>query len=181
MRTSNPAPRLVLGLALGAALLGGFAIAPVAALAAEGAQRLVDDARKKLRNRDLSGAIRALEAAIQVDGKNADAHILYQDNAIDVLGPEEVTTKYRRLAADNPDDPLFGFLHVRLMPSKEGLAMARKTQWKVEVGTEERKELEAIRRRGKSEQRLATRARIILWAADGAEIVSFPQHETTSA
>jgi putative transposase len=46
--------------------------------------------------------------------------------------------------------------------------MARKTQWTVEASAQERTELESLIRRGKAEQRLALRARIILMGAGGA-------------
>ena len=112
-------PRGALVAALVMALVAGFAPGP--ARAADAGSSLVDEARVKLRKRDVRGALAALEKAIAADPTNADAHILYQDFGREAVGPEILVTSYRTKAADKPDDPLLAFLYARLLPPEEAL------------------------------------------------------------
>jgi len=109
-------------LALGAALLAGALLpAPAAAPAyAEGnSAQLVEDANRKVRQRDTKGAIQLLELAIQADPTNVDAHIRYQDVARDAVGVAALRQKYADAAKAKPDDPVAQFLATRLLdPSK---------------------------------------------------------------
>ncbi len=110
-----------------AALLGAVAVAVVLdarpAAAAEGdATQLVSDASRKLREEDYAGALRLLEQAVNADPQNPEANVLYQDTARQLLGPAEVDAKYRQLATDNPDDPLFAYFSARLHEPEKALA-----------------------------------------------------------
>ncbi len=105
---------------LAMALLLAAPAAPL--LAAEGGAALVDEARARIRKKDVRGALGSLEKAIAADPANADAHILYQDVGKDALGAEAILTKYRQYTTDKPDDPVFAFLFARLLSPGESLA-----------------------------------------------------------
>jgi tetratricopeptide (TPR) repeat protein len=114
--------RLLAGPALvgvaAAALIAGSA--PVAR-AADATSPFVDEARTKIRKKDVRGAIAALEKAIAADAGDADANMLYQDIARDVVGAEAMLTSYRQKASAKPDDPLAAFLYARLLPPEDAL------------------------------------------------------------
>src|SRR5262245_30174151 len=114
--------RLLAGPALvclaAAALIAGTA--PFAR-AADGTNPFVDEARTKIRKKDVRGAIAALEKAIAADASDADANMLYQDVARDVVGAEAMVTNYRQKASAKPDDALAAFLYARLLPPEDAL------------------------------------------------------------
>jgi tetratricopeptide (TPR) repeat protein len=91
------------------------------ARAADEATQLVEEARTRVRKRDVRGALTALDKAITADPGNPDAHILYQDIGRVALGAEAMTTWYRKKAAEKPDDPLLAFLAARTLPSDQAL------------------------------------------------------------
>ncbi len=109
--------RLATGL-VAAALAAGTALAWSPALAwaqdTGAATQLVHDAGRKLREQDLGGALRLLEQAVAADPGNAAAHAMYQDTARQVVGPADVIQRYRKLAAEKPDDALYAYLAARL-------------------------------------------------------------------
>lgn len=116
--TTSRIPVVLAALALAASLLAG----PLpAAFAAEGGASLVAEARGRLRKRDLRGALAAVEKAIAADPSDADAHLLYQDLARNVVGAEGLRTLYRQKSAEKPDDPMLATLHARCMPAEEAL------------------------------------------------------------
>ena len=98
-----------------------LATAPSTALAADAPNPFVDEARVKIRKKDMRGAIAALEKAIAANAGDADANMLYQDVARDVVGAESMLTTYRQKASAKPDDALAAFLYARLLPPEEAL------------------------------------------------------------
>lgn len=116
--------RPIRGIALAASLAAALVLAAPAhpARAAEGGSALVDEARAKMRKKDVRGALALLDKAIAAEPGNADAHLLYQDVGKDALGAEAILTKYRQLSTDKPDDPVFAFLWARLLSPADALA-----------------------------------------------------------
>ncbi len=121
-------------LALALALALGSTLAPVAvqpaAQAAEASAKRVKDAQRKLRQQDLTGALKDLEAALNADPNDPDANLLYQDTASEVLGIADVEARYTELAAANPDDPLFQFLAARLLETEASASAFEKLKGK---------------------------------------------------
>jgi tetratricopeptide (TPR) repeat protein len=75
---------------------------------------LVDDARRKLRVRDVPGALKSLAAAVAADPGDADAQILYQDVQLRSQSAATLLPQYKTNAAAQPDDPLLQYLATRL-------------------------------------------------------------------
>lgn len=120
----QPLAAWFLGAALGAAALGVLA-PPVRA--AESASTLVEDAGRKMRARDVSGAIQAAQKALEIEPDNPDAHVLFQDASREALGVEELITTYRRkFAEEHPESALYGFLYSRLLPWEQAQAEIEK-------------------------------------------------------
>ena len=127
-RHSRPQRRLRLALSAGLAtalLLGGLP-APAARADESPAAQQVLDASRKLREQDIAGALRLLEQALAADARNPEANVLYQDTATQVLGLADIVTKYEKLAAEHPDDPLFAYLATRLKAPELALAAFEK-------------------------------------------------------
>jgi len=75
---------------------------------------LVDDARRKLRVRDVPGALKSLASAVAADPADADAQILYQDVQLRGQTAAALLPQYKANAAAQPDDPLLSYLAARL-------------------------------------------------------------------
>lgn len=122
-----PHPRRVSGLVappvLLAALLAGLGAygAPRADAAPDGTA-LVEEANRKLRQRDVAAALKLLGEAIRVDPANVDAHMRYQDVAREPLGLAAVEADYTARAKARPDDPVAQFLAARLLPAEKAAA-----------------------------------------------------------
>lgn len=135
-QTRRPRSRLI-HLVLGGALALLLAAPVGTAHAADSpAKKLVDNAARKLREQDLSGAIALLEEALDTDPRNPDAHLLYQDVASDVLGVADLRTAYAEKAAAAPEDALFQYLSTRLLEPEDAanafdrlIAKFRKSPW----------------------------------------------------
>lgn len=119
----NSTPSLIrigFAAALAAAVL--LAPTPVAARAEDSpAQSLFRDASRKLREQDVAGAIGILEQALAADPRHPESNVLYQDTAVQVLGQAELAKRYETLAAENPEDPLYAYLAVRLKQPEQAL------------------------------------------------------------
>lgn len=96
------------------AAFGGVA-APLARADAAAAAKLVEEANRKVRQRDLQAALKLLETAIQSDPSSVDANVRYQDLARDVYGVQQVQAKYDEIAKSRPDDVVAQFLSARLL------------------------------------------------------------------
>ncbi len=90
------------------------AAAPPAARANEKSAPLYEDARKKLRRRDVAAAQKALEAAVAADPGDMDAQVLYQDVLLRSQPASALLPQYKAKAAALPDDPLAQYLFTRL-------------------------------------------------------------------
>lgn len=98
-----------------------FGFAPCVA-AEGGASNLVAEARRKVRQHDVTGAVKLLEQAIAADPANADAHMLYQDVSRQAVGLGPLAAEYKKRLSAAPQDPLVAFLAARLLPPEEALA-----------------------------------------------------------
>lgn len=120
----GPAARaLVAGALLLACLLGGAGTRVASAAPAPNADsvKLVEEANRKLRQRDTSGALDLLRRAIAADSTNIDAHIRYQDIAAPELGRSSVQGSYVEAARTRTTDPVAQFLAARLLPASQAV------------------------------------------------------------
>lgn len=107
---------------LRAALLAGVALGLVTTLpdavagAGDEATVLVQEANRKVRQKDLAGAIQLLQRAIATDPANVEAHVRYQDLARSAVGLQQIQRQYTDAAKAKPDDAVAQFLATRLLP-----------------------------------------------------------------
>jgi tetratricopeptide (TPR) repeat protein len=90
-----------------------------AARADEKSAPLLDEARHKLRLRDVPGALKFLDAAVRADPQDADAQILYQDLLRRDKPAKALLAQYTADAARRADDPLAAFLATRLLKPED--------------------------------------------------------------
>ncbi len=121
---------------LGSALTAALALTSVVELhvgptnvwANETADKLVEDAGRKLREQDVAGALRLLEQALDAAPADPAANVLYQETARQVLGLADLQARYQKLADEHADDPLYLYFLTRLkepakaLPGFESLA-----------------------------------------------------------
>lgn len=123
-RSRRTAPRTrALGLLVAAAVGLAVVVAepPDARSGAPDSAQLVQDANRKVRQRDVAGAIKLLEQAIAADPGNVDAHVRYQDLAREPLGVARLQASYRAAADAKPTDPVAQFLSARLLPAEQAV------------------------------------------------------------
>lgn len=125
-RNTSPTARAVRVAVLAFGLTGAAAVgaglgAPRVAFAADAVDRLLQQAGEKLRAGESGAAVRLLEQARNDEPGNAEAHLLYQQAALEALGEEAVLNDYKKRAAENADDALFQFLELRLMDPEKSL------------------------------------------------------------
>ena len=90
------------------------------AWASETSAPLVDAARRMLRQRDVPGALKSLEAAVKADSGDPDAQILYQDVLRRDQPAQALLAQYRAAVAAQPEEPLVAFLAARLLKPEDG-------------------------------------------------------------
>lgn len=112
------APAGIATAAIATAAIATSLLAP-AAHAAEGTPALLDQARRKLRQQDVKSALAILEQAIAADPGSVDAHVLYQDTQIEIVGAASILPRYAEKAKAAPQDPVLAFLHARLMSAED--------------------------------------------------------------
>lgn len=111
-------------LVTGAALLlvaGAAEIPSARARAGDDSAALVQEANRKVRQKDTAGAIQLLQRAIAADPANVDAHVRYQDLARSAVGLPQIQRQYSDAAKAKPDDAVAQFLAVRLLPAEQAV------------------------------------------------------------